>query len=99
MGSLPLDELRLLTSASGGEEQKGKGRLSVRDVGKIVRAQRQRWSAYLCGAVQEATRNVQNGPPRHPEAALLSGRLPIIGTVVPARTGRRGNSKGRRQQQ
>ena len=44
-------------------------------------------------------RNVQNGPPRHPEAALLSGRLPIIGTVVPARTGRRGNSKDRRQQQ
>ena len=31
--------------------------------------------------------------------ALLRGRLPIIGTVVPARTSHRGYSKGRRQQQ
>ena len=36
---------------------------------------------------------------RHPEVALLSGRLPIIGTAVPARTGRSGNTKARRQQQ
>jgi hypothetical protein len=44
-------------------------------------------------------RNVQNGPPWHPEAALLTGRLPIIRTVIVARRGRRGNSKGHRQQQ
>jgi hypothetical protein len=34
--------------------------------------------------------------PRHPKTALLSRRLPIIGTMVPARTSHGGYSKGRR---
>jgi hypothetical protein len=41
--------------------------------------------------VSRPLHSVQNGPPRHPEAAFL-GRLPIIGTVA-APAGHRGNSK------